>query len=69
MTPARLVVDATRCDGHAICVLACPELIRLDDWGYAAAEDLVISDPPTLRRAEKAVAMCPAGAIRLAPAG
>ena len=65
----RLVVDATLCDGHGICVLHCPDLVTLDEWGYAGIENDVVDTPGPMRRARRAVAACPEGALsfRLVP--
>lgn len=66
---ARLALDGTRCDGHGICALRCPERIALDQWGYAVVADDPIVEPRTLARARRAAAACPAGAlVLLAPA-
>jgi NADH:ubiquinone oxidoreductase subunit F (NADH-binding)/ferredoxin len=60
----RLAVDWTRCDGHGLCAHVVPELIRLDANGFPALPDAPV--PPWLEtRARKAVAMCPALALRL----
>lgn len=60
----RLAVDWTRCDGHGLCAHVVPELIRLDANGFPALPDAPV--PPWLQtRARKAVAMCPALALRL----
>jgi ferredoxin len=80
--PVRLVLDAARCDGHGICVLRCPELITLDEWGYAGVDSGAVPDARVLRRARRAAAACPAralsfvavapaptGDLRLVPAG
>jgi ferredoxin len=59
-----LRVDPIACDGHGLCAELCPELIRLDDWGYPilAAEPV----PPALEpQARRAVAACPTRALRL----
>lgn len=64
--PVRLVLDMARCDGHGICALRCPELIALDRFGFAGVADDVISDPALLRRARRAVAGCPEGALSVA---
>lgn len=62
----RLAVDWTRCDGHGLCAHVVPELIRLDANGFPALPDAPV--PPWLEtRARKAVAMCPALALRLGP--
>lgn len=65
LTRFRLHLDATRCDGHGICVLACPDLVRLDPWGYASIARAEGEGSRLARRARRAVAMCPARALRL----
>ncbi|HEV7728202.1 MAG: ferredoxin [Modestobacter sp.] len=63
----RLRVDPIACSGHGVCAELLPERIALDEWGYPllAAGDL----PAELHRdARRAVAACPARALRLAPA-
>lgn len=54
------------CVGHAMCVLACPELFRLsDEDGHAVVKDEQV--PPHLQDAvEQAVRGCPEGAIETA---
>jgi ferredoxin len=64
-TAFRVVVDAARCDGYGICVLRCPELLSLDEWGYAGAADNDESDAKVFRRARRAAAACPEGAISI----
>ncbi|HUY21588.1 MAG TPA: ferredoxin [Acidimicrobiales bacterium] len=61
--PVRLVVDAARCDGHGICALRCPELVTLDEWGYAGVDPGTVPDGRVLRRARRAAAACPAQAL------
>jgi len=65
MDAVRLVLDAARCDGHGICALRCPELVSLDEWGYAAIGDGTVADTSTLRRARRAMAACPERALTL----
>jgi ferredoxin len=68
-TPARLVADASRCDGHGICVLRCPDLLTLDAWGFVGVDS---NDPLSgrdLRRAQSAVAACPEKALALLDVG
>lgn len=65
----RLHLDATRCDGHGICVLACPDLISLDPWGYASTVPVEVEGAAFARHARKAVAMCPAAALWLEATG
>ena len=60
----RLHVDWTRCDGHGLCALLLPEHLGIDADGYPIVIDPVIS-ARTLRHARRAVAACPALALRL----
>ena len=64
----RLVVDMARCDGHGICALRCPELVALDQWGYARVEAQAVFRRGAVRRARRAVAACPARALSLVAA-
>ncbi len=67
LVPLRLkiLVDGTKCDAHGICALRLPERISLDQWGYALVSDQKIVRRVTLRRARRAVAACPNGALEL----
>jgi ferredoxin len=62
-TPGRLVLDASRCNGHGLCALLCSERISLDEWGYAAVDRSPFHSRGTLRRARRAAAACPAAAL------
>ena len=63
-TQRRLVVDWTRCDGHGLCAYVVAESIRLDQNGFPAMPGSPV--PAWLEPgAIKAVAMCPALALRL----
>jgi NADH:ubiquinone oxidoreductase subunit F (NADH-binding)/ferredoxin len=61
---SQLSVDWSRCDGHGVCALVVPDLLRLDADGFP-----VISNTPVPEwledDARQAVAMCPALALRL----
>lgn len=61
----RLHLDATRCDGHGVCVLVCPDLVRLDPWGYASLIEEESGSRRVERRARRAAAMCPARALQV----
>jgi len=65
--PARLVADASRCDGHGICVLRCPDLLTLDAWGFVGVDTFEPLSGRDLRRAQNAVAACPEKALALLP--
>ncbi|MFF4830200.1 ferredoxin [Streptomyces sp. NPDC001315] len=63
----KLIVDLARCEGHGVCEEAAPDLLKLDDEG-----DLVLlydQDVPLSaglhQQAERAVRVCPIGALRL----
>lgn len=59
----RVKVDADRCQGHAMCILACPELFLLnDDDGHAYVEDEQVPAgfEEAVRQAERG---CPEQAI------
>jgi NADH:ubiquinone oxidoreductase subunit F (NADH-binding)/ferredoxin len=61
---ARLTIDWSRCEGHGVCAFVAPEIVHLDRHGYP----VVLNTPmPTWveRGAQRAVAMCPALALRL----
>jgi ferredoxin len=58
----RLEVDWTRCDGHGLCAVLLPQQITRDEWGFPLVRPSISSDAD-LRRA---VAACPALALRLA---
>jgi ferredoxin len=59
-----LRVNPIACTGHGICAELLPELIELDEWGYPILDTRPV--PPSLEReARRAVAACPALALRL----
>jgi len=62
--PMTLDVNAVACSGHGQCAELLPELISLDEWGYPL---LPAADVPDvlIRGARRAVAGCPALALRL----
>ncbi len=59
-----LRVDPIGCTGHGLCAELLPELVRLDDWGYPIIEDVAIQ-PPLMDDVRRAIAACPALALRL----
>jgi ferredoxin len=61
---SRLAIDWSRCEGHGVCAFVAPEIVHLDRNGYP----VVLNTPMPAwveRDARKAVAMCPALALRL----
>ncbi|HCB06663.1 MAG TPA: ferredoxin [Nocardioides sp.] len=60
----KIEVDWTRCDGHGLCARLLPELIVADELGFPVfAERGLTGD--LLLHARRAVAVCPALALRL----
>ena len=62
--PTELAVDWSACKGHGLCAELLPDHITLDDWGYPI---LPASPIPAaaVKRAKRAVADCPALALKL----
>ena len=59
-----LRVNPIDCTGHGVCAELLPELISLDEWGYPIVDPRPV--PPALdREARRAVAACPALALKL----
>jgi len=57
-------VNPIECTGHGVCAELLPELISLDEWGYPLIDPRPV--PPALDRdARRAVAACPALALKL----
>lgn len=61
-------IDRTRCSGHGLCAELLPELIRLDDWGYPIIQPAPVPEH-LAAHARRAVAACPALALRLRAGG
>jgi ferredoxin len=60
----RIVIDKSRCTGHARCNWLAPDLIDLDDEGFAVPP----GGPVPADRAKDAIEIrdnCPEGAIKL----
>ena len=60
----KVKIDASLCQGHAMCALACPQVFQLsDEDGHSYVEDETV--PPGLEEAvNQAVRSCPEGAIQ-----
>jgi ferredoxin len=59
-----LRVDPIGCDGHGMCADLLPELITLDDWGYAIVATTDVP-PDLVRAAKRAATSCPKLALVL----
>ena len=63
-----LVIDPIACDGHGVCAELLPEMIDVDDWGYAIVR--IKEVPPHLEAmARRARDLCPMLALRLQQEG
>jgi ferredoxin len=63
-TPEILRVNPIDCAGHGVCAELLPELISVDEWGYPLVDPRPV--PVALERdARRAVAACPALALKL----
>lgn len=63
-TDHRIVIDRIGCTGHGLCAELFPEQLSLDEWGYPVLSPGRIPGSQ-LRHARRAVAACPALALRL----
>ncbi|MFV0298416.1 MAG: ferredoxin [Hyphomicrobiaceae bacterium] len=63
----RLVVDDDKCQGHNRCKLLAPELIDIDDLGFAHVSGDGVVPEEHAEAARKAVRNCPEFALRLEP--
>ncbi|MFD8638581.1 ferredoxin [Streptomyces sp. NPDC059533] len=60
----KLLLDSTLCQGYGLCQEPAPELIELDEWGYAQV--IAIAVPPGGEEAARAcAASCPNSALRV----
>ncbi|GAA2498802.1 ferredoxin [Streptomyces longisporus] len=57
-------IDRIACDGYGLCAELLPELIELDEWGYPVVGSAPLTGE-ALGHARRAVAACPALALRL----
>jgi ferredoxin len=63
-TDQTLRVNPINCTGHGVCAELLPELISVDEWGYPIVDPRPV--PAALERdARRAVAACPALALKL----
>jgi len=63
-THHRIIIDRIGCTGHGLCAELLPEHLALDEWGYPIQSPGAIP-AVHLRHARRAVAACPALALRL----
>lgn len=60
----KLLLDSTRCQGYGLCQEPAPELVDLDEWGYAQLQGTTVPEGDA-EAAAAAVAACPNSALRL----
>jgi len=56
-------IDPTLCRGHAICALFFSDGVELDQWGFGRVVDGTVDSARLLKRARRAAAACPNGAL------
>ena len=61
-----LEVNRIACDGHGLCAELVPERIVMDEWGFPLIRRATVNDAG-LWDTRRAVALCPALALRLQP--
>jgi ferredoxin len=61
----KLVLDQTACQGYGMCQEAAPELLDLDDWGYAGLLGDGEVAGPQHAQAQEAVSVCPVAALKV----
>jgi ferredoxin len=63
----KLVLDQTACQGYGMCQDAAPDLLDLDDWGYAGllGDGTVTGDQQA--QAREAAAVWPVAALKVHP--
>lgn len=59
----RIGIDSIKCDAYGACADICPDLIELDEWGYAGLRNSPEVPPEQERQARLAIAACPEEAI------
>ncbi len=60
---ARIRIDPTLCRGHAICALYYAEGVEIDRWGFGQVVEAALPSRRAVRRARRAAAACPNGAV------
>jgi ferredoxin len=56
-------VIASKCDGLGTCAATCPEVFKLDEWGYAWVDESAVLTDEVEKRARRALLGCPVHAI------
>ncbi|MCP3753549.1 ferredoxin [Streptomyces sp. NPDC056773] len=60
----KLLLDSTRCQGYGLCQEHAPDLVELDEWGYAKV--IAVAVPTGAEEAARAcAASCPNSALRV----
>lgn len=59
----RVRIDQTKCTGYGNCAKLCPEIFKLDEWGFAFVEGDGLVPEGLVEAAREAVSNCPVEAI------
>lgn len=60
----KLLLDSTRCQGYGLCQEHAPDLVELDEWGYAKVIAVAVA-PGAEEAARACAASCPNSALRV----
>jgi len=63
---ARMRINPTRCRGHAVCALYLADAVEIDRWGFGRVVEADLDTRRAVRRARRAAAACPNGAVVVA---
>ena len=58
----RIRVNAAKCNGYTLCNEIAPEIIKLDEWGFAYVENPEVPEDQ-VGLVRQAIQACPEGAI------
>lgn len=58
----KIHINATLCTGYGLCAAECPEIFKLDDWGYAYVASAEVTHALE-QQVARAAAICPEHAI------
>ncbi|MFG2751505.1 ferredoxin [Streptomyces xanthophaeus] len=62
----KLLLDSTRCQGYGLCQEHAPDLVELDEWGYAEVIAAVVPEGAEgAARARACAEACPNSALRV----
>lgn len=61
----KVLIDQSKCQGHAQCAANAPDVFVLDDEGYVAIDGVLEVRPDQQEAARRGVAACPERALSI----